>query len=82
MLLQLVCLQTTTVNAAGAEGLLNGGSKLFAANLTGAGAVAVYSMVATFVIIKIVGAITPFRTSAENEKAGLDSSQHGESIQG
>jgi Amt family ammonium transporter len=75
-------LATTAVNPAGAEGLLNGSTKLFMANLTGAAAVAIYSMVATFVIIKVVGLITPFRATAANEKAGLDASEHGESIQG
>jgi Amt family ammonium transporter len=51
------------------------------ANLTGAAAVAVYSMVATFVIIKVVGIFTKVRVSEADEKAGLDASQHGEQIQ-
>jgi ammonium transporter, Amt family len=52
------------------------------ANLMGAAAVAVYSMVATFVIIKVVGLFVKVRVSDADEKAGLDASQHGEQIQG
>lgn len=73
-------LGTTAVNAAGANGLLNGGSPLFAANLTGAIAVAVYSMVATFIILKVVNVISPIRVSDSDESQGLDTTQHGEAI--
>ena len=73
-------LATKAVNAAGGDGLLNGGSTVFAANMTGAVAVAVYSMVATFIILKVVNIISPLRVSDADENAGLDSSQHGEKI--
>ncbi len=71
---------TTAVNSAGANGLMNGGGPLFSANMTGALAVAVYSMVVTFIIIKVVGAIVPLRVSDTEEQAGLDGNQHGEQI--
>ncbi|MFZ4763227.1 MAG: ammonium transporter [Alphaproteobacteria bacterium] len=71
---------TTTVNAAGANGLLNGDSKLFTANLIGALAVALYSMIVTFVIIKAVNVFAKVRVSDEVELVGLDESQHGEKI--
>ncbi|MBU6234491.1 MAG: ammonium transporter [Alphaproteobacteria bacterium] len=64
----------------GANGMFNGGPDLLKTQLIGAIAVAVYSMVATFVIIKVVGMITPVRVTASEEAAGLDSSQHGEKI--
>jgi Amt family ammonium transporter len=70
------------INPAGADGLLKGGDTLFGANLTGAVAVAAYSVVATFIIIKLVNAISPVRVSTADEKAGLDDSQHGEKIHG
>ncbi len=73
-------LATKAVNAAGADGLLNGGDTVFAANLTGAAAVAVYSMVVTFIILKVVNVVSPLRVSDVDEAAGLDSSQHGEKI--
>ncbi len=74
-------LANQAVNSAGKNGLLNGGgAELLIANLTGAVAVAAYSVIATFVIIKAVNAIIPFRVSAEDETVGLDASQHGEKI--
>ncbi len=68
------------INAAGADGMFNGGDTLFTANLTGAFAVAIYSMVATFIIIKVVNVISPVRVSDKDEVAGLDDTQHGEVI--
>ena len=73
-------LSTTAVNAAGANGLLNGDDKMFIANLTGVGAVAAYSMIVTFIILKLVGAIIPLRVTSKEEDVGLDKSQHGEEI--
>jgi Amt family ammonium transporter len=73
-------LATTAVNPAGANGLLNGGDTLFSANMTAAGAVAAYSIIATFVIIKIVGIVTPLRVTTKAEDAGLDKAEHGEEI--
>jgi Amt family ammonium transporter len=71
----------TAVNSAGAMGLFNGSSALIKAQLITAGAVAVYAMVATFVIIKVVGMFTPVRVSSSDETKGLDATQHGEAIQ-
>ena len=39
-----------------------------------------WSGIATFVILKVVGAITALRVTPEAEQIGLDISQHGESI--
>lgn len=52
----------------------------FSANLTGSVAVAVYAMGITFVIVKIVNAISPLRVSDAHEQEGLDSVDHGEVI--
>jgi Amt family ammonium transporter len=41
-------------------------------------AVAVYSGVATFVLLKLIGLVLPLRVSADDENAGLDISQHSE----
>jgi Amt family ammonium transporter len=68
------------INPAATEGLLNGGTDLFKANLIGTVVVAGYSMVMTFVIIKAVNLVTPVRVSTTEEDSGLDLSQHGESI--
>lgn len=73
-------LASKAVNPAGNDGLLNGGDTLFMANVTGAIAVALFSMIATFIILKVVGIITPIRVSEADEDLGLDQSQHGENI--
>ncbi len=64
----------------GANGLLNGGDSLLATQATAAAIVAVYSMVLTVIILKIVGLIMPIRVSDAEEQAGLDAAQHGERI--
>jgi len=69
---------TKTVNPAGADGLLYGGVTLFKANLIGAGAVIAFTMVMTFIILKLVGLFMPIRVTAEEEQSGLDATQHGE----
>lgn len=71
----------SAVNAAAANGALQGGDSLLMTQLTGAVAVAVYSMVATFILLKIVSGVVPLRVSDADETAGLDGSQHGESIE-
>lgn len=69
-----------TVNAAiTVEGLLvSGETGLFKANLIGVVAVAVFTAVATYILLKVVNVITPIRVSETDEKAGLDTSEHGE----
>lgn len=69
-----------TVNSAvSVQGLLvSGESGLFMANLTAVIAVAAYSFVATFIIVKLVGIFVPIRVGTDAEGHGLDSSQHGE----
>jgi Amt family ammonium transporter len=69
---------TKVVNPAGADGLLFGGWTLFQANVLGALAVIVYTMVMTWVVLKIVGFFTDLRVSEEEERTGLDATQHGE----
>lgn len=73
-------LATTDVNAAGAMGLLNGGDKLFMANVMSGVVVAVFSMIGTFILLKITSLFAPLNVSDADEKAGLDESQHGEKI--
>lgn len=69
---------TTAINAAGADGLFHGNAALLGKQIGAVLAVAVYSFVLTFVLLKIVGLITPLRVEKEDEETGLDLSQHGE----
>jgi Amt family ammonium transporter len=48
------------------------------ANLTGVVAVCGYSIICTYVIIKLVNAFMPVRVSEDAEGEGLDRAQHGE----
>lgn len=73
-------LATKTVNPAGGDGLLYNGTVVMASNIYGALAVAVYSMVGTYIILKIVNAIIPVRVSDADEQTGLDATQHGEKV--
>jgi Amt family ammonium transporter len=60
------------------DGLLYGNPGQLVTQATAVIAAIVYSGVGTFVLLKIVGAITPLRASADDESTGMDVSQHGE----
>ncbi len=68
----------TAVNPAGANGLLFGNPSQFVAQLISVVAGWVIAAIGTFVILKVVGAITPLRVSREEEMTGLDQTIHGE----
>lgn len=68
------------VNPAGANGLLYGETDLLIANILAALAVVAYTMVMTFIVLKIVGLIMPVRVSEVDELSGLDATQHGETV--
>ena len=65
--------------AATGNGLFyGGGMTLLMAQLKGIGAVAVYTLVASFVFWIIVKALLGLRVSAQEEEEGLDIGEHGE----
>jgi ammonium transporter, Amt family len=61
-----------------ADGLLFGNPKQLGIQALGVLAALAYSAVATVVILKLIGLVTPLRASAREEGLGLDVSQHGE----
>ena len=69
----------TTFKANGIAVSLAGGSHQFMNQLLGVLFAAVGSGVATFIILKILGACMDLRVTQEDESIGLDLSQHGES---
>lgn len=69
---------TKTVNPAGADGLLYGGTDLMYANVIGALAVISYTIAMTAFILFAVGKFMSVRVSPQDEDAGLDMTQHGE----
>ncbi len=57
---------------------VSGKLDLLSTNALAVLAVAVFSFIATIIIVKLVGAIVPIRVGVDAEGHGLDSSQHGE----
>lgn len=69
---------TTSVNPAGANGLLYGGVELLYANVIGALAVISYTIMMTAFIFYVTGKIMRVRVTPQDEEYGLDVTQHGE----
>ena len=65
-------------SVAGATGLLEGNSGQFINNILGALFTWVMAAIATFIILKIVDAITGLRVEPAAEEGGLDVAEHGE----
>ncbi len=70
------------INAANTtgNGLLFGETHLFMVHLITTIAVSAFVFGGTFILLKITDLITPLRVSEEEEKIGLDISQHGEKL--
>ncbi|KWX03295.1 ammonia channel protein [Hydrogenibacillus schlegelii] len=66
------------VNPAGANGLLSGNPAQFVNQVIGVVAAWAMAAVGTYVILKVVGVVTPLRVSREEELVGLDQTLHGE----
>lgn len=66
------------INPAGADGLIYGNPKLLLVQLLAVGAVALYTLVMTFVIYKLVDLMVGVRVSTKEEVMGLDLTQHRE----
>lgn len=66
------------VNPGGADGLVFGNPGFFGVQVLVVLVTTVFSLVATFVILKLVDALTGLRVSSEEEATGLDLSQHNE----
>jgi len=60
------------------DGLLFGNPGQLATQATAVLAVIVYSGIASFILLKVIGLFTPLRASAPDEGAGMDITQQGE----
>jgi Amt family ammonium transporter len=69
---------TTAVNSAGANGLLAGNPGQFLIQLLAVGVSWAYSFGVTFGLLKLFDRFMGLNVSAEDELAGLDTTQHGE----
>lgn len=66
------------VNPSGANGLLFGNPALLGTQFLGVLVVGIYTLVVSFILLKLIDAIFGLRLSEENEVAGLDLSEHSE----
>lgn len=62
----------------GTDGLIGGNSTLFIENIIGVLAAAAYSIIVTFLILKLLDATVGLRVSKDEESEGLDTNLHGE----
>jgi Amt family ammonium transporter len=60
------------------DGLLYGNAEQLKDQALAALAAPVYAFVATFVLLKVMGALMPLRVSERDESFGMDTTQHGE----
>jgi ammonium transporter, Amt family len=65
-------------NPAGAEGLLHGNPRQVGIQAIAILATLVYSVAATFVIVKLMALVTKLRSEPREEGMGMDFTQHGE----
>lgn len=70
---------TTAINSAGRNGLFFGNPAQLGIQAVGVGATIVYSAAVTFIICKVVDVLVGLRASDEDERIGLDLTQHHES---
>ena len=69
-----------SVNSAGENGLLFGGTTLFFKHLAALAIVSVFVGIGAWVIYFVTDKFRPLRVLPEEEKLGLDITQHGESL--
>jgi Amt family ammonium transporter len=70
-----------TASIGGTAGWIEGNPQQLVTQLYGVAVTLVWSGVATFVLLKLVGLFTPLRTTVQQELEGLDITQHGEALQ-
>ena len=69
---------TKTINPAGADGLFYGNASLLGIQVMSVLITVAFSVIATFIILKVISLVTKLRVSEDQEATGLDLSLHGE----
>jgi ammonium transporter, Amt family len=69
---------TTSVNPAGAQGLMTGESSFFFKQLIAAVGAAAYAFIFTYVMLFVINLVTKVRVAEDVEDTGLDQAIHGE----
>ncbi|MBU0729198.1 MAG: ammonium transporter [Proteobacteria bacterium] len=70
---------TLAINPGGANGLFYGNPKLLAIQTYGALATIAYSVIITYIILKVIQVLVGLRVDEDEETQGLDLTQHSES---
>ncbi len=73
-------ISASTAMPNGVQGLIEGNPHQFLAQVYGVVITALWSGIATFLILKLVSVLVPLRVRTEDEVMGLDVSQHGEQL--
>jgi ammonium transporter, Amt family len=63
------------------KGLLEGNAMQVLTQLYGVGVTLAWAAIGTFVLLKVIGFFLPLRVRDEDERVGLDLTQHGEQLQ-
>jgi len=69
---------TKAINAAGTDGLLAGNPKQLLVQLAATATTVIYSLIATYIIYKLVDKVIGVRVTDDDEAIGLDLAQHNE----
>jgi Amt family ammonium transporter len=69
---------TTAFNPEGTAGVLEGNLAAMGPQLLGVGATIAYAGIMTWILVKVLDATMGLRVSDEDERIGLDITQHGE----
>jgi Amt family ammonium transporter len=80
MLLTAIFAHTAVNSAASGNGLAFGETTLFVSHLIALGIVVAFSFVGSYILLIITNMVAPLRVSEEEEKEGLDLSQHEEKV--
>jgi Amt family ammonium transporter len=67
------------LNPAGQDGLIAGNGRQVLLQFVAVAAAGIYSVVVTYVILRVVDRVIGLRPSIDDEREGLDTTQHGES---
>ena len=68
------------INPAATDGLFYGGTSFFLHQIAGCAIVVAFSLIMGFILFKIVDLLNPIRVTEEEERIGLDVTQHAESL--
>ena len=76
-----VAVVSASPDTTGFSGLIEGNARQILVQLYGVVAVAIWSGVVSFILLKVIGLLVPLRVNQQNEIEGLDLTQHGEALQ-